>query len=455
MANLKYFVIDTLGATAPEFIAAALARHPHVSVLPGLAFVRDDVRLYRAHRLRDLSAPEVFDQLWAPSYEPSGRMWAGIARRIPQQDDAALDHARRRFVQTWRPDSDYVGTLFHFAACVAPAVGAWKTGGSHLGFCGSPFLKTMAWNELIAHDVQVISAETSLPIWLALVSYRSIVNGLDALKYWVVHKLLRAAARRAGVKVHVVDAIATAKLSSDAAFKALGLSGKVEMNTAPGLGHALFDAPLFAHTESLAADLAQLYQGDPLYEAARDADQWVDAASAAPEIQALLRHYLAQWETTAHIHFDTVGPLENEIVALALRNAGIADRPDPRSFEDRFSQAFFHVHIRFRSYTFENPVIDLDIWLGSLERMVTLPHAPYFVHATLKYLERCLDSQGKWFDSYLPLSDSHLYQLLRRPDFAHTLAGHDFTARLERIEQRDAEIAVRARARAVKPGPGA
>ncbi len=452
MANLKYFVIDTLGATAPEFIAATLARHPQVSVLPGLAFVRDDVRLYRAHRLEDLPALEVFDRLWSPSYEPSGRMWAGIGRRIPQQDVAALEQARQRFAQSWRPTPDYVGTLFHFAEQVAPAVGAWKTGGSHLGFCGSPFLKTLDWNELIAHDVQVISSETSLPIWLALVSYRSIVNGLDALKYWLVHKLLRAAARRAGVKVHVVDAIATAKGSTDAAFNALGFANKGAIDAGPGLGHALFDAPLFAQTEALAADLARLYQGDPLYEAARDADQWVDAVAATPEVQALLNHYVAQWKTTSHIHFDTVGPLENEILRLALRNAGIADRPDLRTFEERFSQAFFHEHIRFRSYTFESPVIDLDIWLGSLERLITLPHAPYYVHASLKYLERCLDSQGKWFDSYSPLTESHLYRLLRQPDFAHTVAGHDFAARLERIEQRDAEIAVRARERAVKPG---
>lgn len=455
MANLKYFVIDTLGATAPEFIAAALAGHPQVSVLPGLAFVRDDVRLYRQHRLQGLSALEVFDRLWAPSYEPSGRMWAGIGRRIPQQDVGALEQARQRFARSWRPNSSYVETLFQFAEQVAPAVGAWKAGGSHLGFCGSPFLKTIDWDELIAHDVQVISSETSLPTWLALVSYRSIVNALDALKYWIVHKLLRAAARRAGVEVHVVDAVATAKRSSNAAFSALGIANKGEIHAAPGLGHALFDAALFGHTEALAAELARLYQGDPLYDAASDADMWVDAVAAIPEVQSLLRHYLAQWQTTAHIHFDTVGPMENEIVTVALRHAGIADRGDTRSFEERFSQAFFHEHIRFRSYTFENPLIDLDIWLGSMERMVTLPHAPYFVHATLKYLERCLDNQGKWFDSYLPLSDSPLYRLLRQPHFAHAIAGHDFTARLERIEQRDAEIAVRARGRAMKPGPEA
>ncbi|MEO8006452.1 MAG: hypothetical protein ABI771_16170 [Betaproteobacteria bacterium] len=455
MGNLKYFVIDTLGATAPEFIAAALAQHPQVSVLPGLAFVRDDVRLYRPHRLQDLSALEVFDRLWSPSYEPSGRMWAGIGRRIPRQDVAVLEQARQHFAQSWRPASSYVETLFHFAEQVAPAVGAWKAGGSHLGFCGAPFLKTIDWDELIAHDVQVISSETSLPIWLALVSYRSIVNGLDALKYWIVHKLLRASASRAGVKVQVVDAVATAKRATDAAFSALGLAAAAAPDDAPGLGHALFDATLFAQTEALAADLARLYQGDPLYDAASDADKWVDAVAAIPEVQSLLRHYVTQWKTTAHIHFDTVGPLENEIVTVALRHAGIADRDDMRSFEERFSQAFFHEHIRFRSYSFESPTIDLDIWLGSLERLVTLPHAPYFVHATLKYLERCLDNQGKWFDSYSPLSDSPLYQLLRGPDFAHTLAGHDFAARLERIEQRDAEIAARARERAVKPGSGA
>jgi hypothetical protein len=254
--------------------------------------------------------------------------------------------------------------------------------------------------------------------------------------------------------VHVVDAIATAKLSTDDAFNALGLVNKDVTDAGTGLGHALFDATLFAQTELLAADLARLYQGDPLYEAARDADQWVDAIAAIPEVQSLLKHYAAQWKTTSHIHFDTVGPLENEIVKVALREAGIADRPDPRTFEERFSQAFFHEHIRFRSYSFESPEIDLDIWLGSLERLITVPHAPYFVHAALKYLERCLDSQGKWFDSYSTLGDSHLYRVLRQPDFAHTVSGHDFAARLERIEQRDAEIAVRARERAQKPGPG-
>lgn len=454
MANLKYFVIDTLGATAPEFIAAALARHPQVSVLPGLAFVRDDVRLYRPHRLRGLSALDVFDRLWAPSYEPSGRMWAGIGRRIPQQDVAALEQARQRFARSWRPASSYVETLFHFAEHVAPAVGAWKAGGSHLGFCGSPFLKTIDWNELIAHDVQVISSETSLSVWLALVSYRSIVNGLDALKYWIVHKLLRAAASRAGVTVYVVDALATARRETDAAFIALGIAADAAPHDAHGSGHAVFDPTLFAHSEALAADLARMYQGDPLYDAAGEADNWVDDVAAVPEVQALLRHYVAQWKSTAHIHFDTVGPLENEIVTVALRTAGIADRRDMRSFEERFSQAFFHEHIRFRSYTFETPAIDLDTWLGSLEGLVTLPHAPYFVHATLKYLERCLDNQGKWFDSYSPLSDSHLYQSLRQPNFAHTLASHDFTERMERIEQRDAEIAVRARKRAIKPGTG-
>jgi hypothetical protein len=453
MPPLKRFVIHTPGATAPELISSALATHPRLAVLPGLAFIRDELRLYRPHRLADSTAHELFDRLWAPSYEPSGRMWAGIARRMSSEELPEIDlrAARQAFSKVWSPRMSYIDTLFSFAESIAPAIGAWKAGASHLGFCGPPLLLTLDWNELAAREVRVLTAETSLPIWLALISFRSIVNCLDALQYWIIHRLIIAYARHHGVDTAPVDSVAAGR-SPLGAWRALELDDTRATPSDPGPGHTRFDAVQFAANRALADSLAALYAGDALYDAADHADEWVDLVVAAPDIRRLLNLYIEYWRSSAHIHFDTSGPLERQIATRALEIAGLAAPPDSRSFEQRFGQRFFHHHIRFRSYSFEHASTDVDTYLGSLENLLVLPRAPYFVHAALLYLERCLDSQSKWCDSYQPLAQSPLYGKLRDPALARILQTNGLGLRLEHLEQRDAEIALSARGRAYPRG---
>ena len=452
---MKRFVIDTMGATAPEFVAGALARHPHVSVLPGLAFVRDGLRLYRPQRLQDLSGEGVFDRLWAPSFEPGGRMWAGVTRRFSAEERTHLDltAARRAFAADWSPTAGYVETLFLFASHVAPAVGAWKTHTRALGFCGAPFLRSLGWRELIERDITVLSAEVPLPMWLALASQRSIVNCLDALHGWIVHHVLVEVARRRGVRVHSVRSTRVASEGAEAAtLAALGLDTSLPMLAEPGPGHAVFRAPELAPTEALAATLDEMFAGDPMYAAAARVAEWTPLAATADHVQSLVDVYVEYWNSTAHIHFDTVGPLEQEIVRVALAVSGLDAGSDRRTFARRFAQSFFHERIRFRSYTFETPSVDIDVSLGCLEDAVVLPRAPYFVHAALAYLERIQSFQKKWFDSYRPLAESSLFRTLESEVFTPLTADPRLRDRLSALQKTDAEIRLAAEERAANPG---
>lgn len=443
------FVIDTVGATAPEFVSAALSRHPHVTVLPGLAFVRDDLRLYRRHRLAGRTAHEVFDALWLPSFEPTGRMWAGIPRRFSPQQRKALDigPARRSFAADWSAGFSYAETLFLFASHVAPAVGAARATTAWIGFAGAPFLRTIDWGDLMAHDIEVLSAGTSLPHWLALVSHRSVVNCIDALHTWIIHAVLIEVARLHGVSIHPVNSVEIAQGDIGQAFSALRLEASAGLLSEPGPGHARFDSREFEYVESLARALESMLAGDPTYESALTAAQWAPRVAKAPRIQHLIRLYLQYWEGSAHIHFDTLGPLEAEIVATALSLSGLTSHTDPRDFERRFPQAFFHELVRFRSFSFESPQVSLDCYLGELEQRLPLPQAPYFAFAAVAYLERALGSQKKWSDSYLPLASSALYQALRSQPFQRIVETQGLEARLQALEGADREIAGRAAAR--------
>lgn len=446
MSDLVKVIVDTHGATAPEFVTAALARHPTVTMLPGLAFVREGLRLYRPHQLQGLDGARTFDRLWAPSFEPNGRMWAGVTRHMTASSIAALDlaTARQDFIATWQPDAPYIDTLFAFAAAVAPVVGAWKPSTTHLGFCGPPCLMTVDWDDLKRAEVRVVVAQTTLPIWLALISQRSIVNCLDALRYWLVHAVVRAAAVRAGVALFVSDSLRYTRVPGLEAPLRDFLDLPEAALLPPQPGHLNFNATVFAETQMLADALDRMFAGDPTYDAATRVETYADTLAADPMMAKLLDRYITYWRSTAHLHFDTVGPLQIEIADRALAALGVAGLRDPRSATQRFAQAFFHEFIAFRSYSFETPEFTIDTYLGVLEESVDLPVAPYFVHAALCYLEHCLDRQKKWLDSYLSLKESRLYQMCRSPAFARLITTHDFAARLARLEALDAETAVKA-----------
>lgn len=453
---MRWFVIDTAGATAPEFVSAALQRSAGVVVLPGLAYVRDGTRLYRRHELAGLDAAAVFERLWQPSFEPGGRMWAGIARRLPYDiyRELPLDAARARFVAQWSGELDYTRTLFLFAQCVAPALQVDKPAASHLGFCGAPFLRTIAWDELIAHRVTVVSARVPVPVWLVLVSERSIVNPRDALRYWIVHRVVLAAARRHGVDIVEVDALRVASDGIDAPLaRALGLGSREAVDVLPD-GHARFSAAGFAPVLALADTLQGIYAADPLLLLAESIDtlleRHADALLPDAPLGRLVARYLRYWNSTAHIHFDTPGPLEHEIVGAVLCLAGAPD--DSAAPPDQgLAWDFYQRWIRFRSYRFESVEVELDGYLGSLEDEIALPPLPYFVQAVLAYLGRCLEHQGKWFDSYQPLAASAFHRVLRSARFAPVLALHGFAQRLAQLEEADARIAERALQRSRDP----
>lgn len=448
---ITWFVIDTIGATAPEFISAALARHPKISVLPGLAFVRDGTRLYRPHRFEDLDGADVFDRLWAPSFEPTGRMWAGLARNLPPEARTALDprEARDIFTKEWKPESGYAQTLFRFADQVAGLFRAWKPESTHLGFCGAPFLRTIDWKELIDNRIIVISSEVPLPIWLALVSHRSIVNCLDALHTWIIHGLIVAAARQSGVQIKSIDAAAMGRGGCvRPALEALGIESTDSLHPDTGPGHMVFDAGVFNRTEVLASELEAVFAGNPLYEFSSRVTDWAPTVIRSERIRHLVDLYIQYWRSTAHIHFDTVGPLEREIVHSTIEAAPEFHGIDTRSFQQRFSQNFFFETIQFRSYSFETPSIALDTYLGDLEALTNIPCAPYFVHAALCYLERALDRQKKWFDSYISLAESHVYRTLCSEKFRRVMDTNGFEARIQELQKQDRELSARAAARA-------
>ncbi len=448
MSRRQAFVlVDTMGGTAPEFITAALATHPGINALPGLAFVRDGLRLYRRHALAGLDGDALFDRLWQPSYEPGGRLWAGIARHLAPagRDALPLAAARALFRQQHVPGSGYLATLESFAVAVLQGCGWWRDGATHVAACGVPFLKTVDWAELADADCVLVESAVPLDIWLALISHRSIVRCPHALAYWIIHKLLYRLAARRGIRVLRCDAIAAGERGAvdDALLRQLGLAAAGTTRLPPGPGHQSFSPDAFAHVTSLARDIAAIYGASPLYALARDVDDWADGAVQDAELAGLLDGYLRYWDTTAHVHFDTSSPCEQAIAARVSALRGLPAAPSSAAP----SEDFYERLVDFQSYDFETPRFGTHTWLGALEERIVLPHAPYFLHAAVSYLEHCLVMQGKWFDSYQPLGASDLYRRLTSAAYAASVGRLGFAERLRRLAPQDEEIRQRAAGR--------
>lgn len=444
-------LVDTPGGTAPEFITAALATHPGVNALPGLAFVRDGLRLYRRHDLAGLDGDAIFDRLWQPSYEPGGRLWAGVARHLAPaaRDGLPVAAARALFRQQHVPGAGYLATLGSFAVAVLQGCGWWRDGATHVAVCGVPFLKTVPWDELARPGCVLVEAAVPLDTWLALISHRSIVRCPHALVYWIIHKLLYRLAARRGIRVLRCDAISAGQHGTvdDALLGQLGLEAGRPRRLEPGPGHQSFSPATFAHVTSLARDIAAIYGATPLYALARDVDDWAGEAVLDAELSQLLAGYLRYWETTAHVHFDTSGPCEQAIAARVIALRGLPAAPPADGDPGASSRDFYERLVDFQSYDFETPRFGTHTWLGALEERISLPHAPYFLHAAVCYLEHCLAMQGKWFDSYQPLGASDLYRRLTSPAWAASVGRLGFAERLGRLAGQDEDIRRRASGR--------
>jgi hypothetical protein len=448
----RLLLIDTLGGSAPEFITAALSTRTEVNALPGLAFVRDDLRLYRRHRLDGLDAGAVFDRLWQPSYEPGGRLWAGVLRQIPPAERSTADLARARslFQHAYRPEAGYLAALETFASAVLRGFGWWKEDATWLAACGVPFLKTVSWTELADSKCVVVESAVPVDTWLALISYRSVVRCPNALIYWLIHKLLYRLAARQGVRIVRCDALLAGRrgaLERDL-LRELDLDTGQPDAARPAPGHMTFNAAIFAHTERLAGEIAAIYGDTLLYRRAVEVDSWARTALEDEELVRLLTLYLRYWDTTAHVHFDTSGPCEQAIAArldtlLGERAMGAP----PVSATPQWSYDFYERLVDFHSYDFETPTLRVHTSLGALEAQITLPRAPYFLHAALCYLERCVNIQGKWFDSYQSVAASHLYQRLKSQEYAMAIEQFGYAERLQQLAGRDAEIRERAAGR--------
>jgi hypothetical protein len=450
MTALRLVLINTMGATAPEFVCTALSKHPDAVVLPGLSPVRDRAVLYRGHDLTGLDARQAFDALWRSSYEPSGRMWAGVLRDAEpaERDSIDLEEARRLFALAWHPGQSYASCILAFVRSAAVLVGADKKGARVGAIGGAPFLRILEAKEILATDTKVLDCQVPLPIWLALAGSRGVVNCHDALHTWIIGRLQVELARQMGVCVFGVDALhaaANGVLPKDA-LNFLDLDSQAPVGPA-GRWQRIFDPRVFSETESLAHDIKDMFRGDPLFDAAEDIETWIKRAAQAPTVRELLADYDLYWRGTAHVHFDTCGPLEKAVVAAALNAVGQDSLCDTRDFRARFAQAFYHEWIRFRSYSFERPALDLDVSLGPMEKLLPLPRAGYFAFAAVAYLERCVDSQSKWFDSYCSVTQSDLFQRLVDPNYASILDRHGLTARLQALARKDADTGLCAQAK--------
>lgn len=435
---MDFVAVNTIGLSGAELIAAELARHPDVLMLPGQNFIGFGTRTYRPHDYTGWEPGAIFANLAKLHITRQGRVWSGLTKAMTPEQLERYDAAAHEAEFT-RLAADARTTIDHwrnFATAFARA-GGDQTEYPAFGFFGFNMVLTADHYEDFLDRAHLVDFVAPVDFWLANIGQRAVWDCLGATRFWLVNMLVvrRWALRhpdhysRVDLRDYAVDPDGTRAR----------VAGELGLTSEPGdvpPGFVAFAPGNVAATEAIAADLATIYTGHAEYDLAARFDEWADDFLAQPGTDGLLDRFMSFWTTTSHTNLDWVGPVGDRVVDAAVAWAGASTAYSAARW-------FYHDCFHLTSDNWERASGHLEHYLGDLEDEIPLPATAAHVRIVLLYLENVADNIVKRAYSATPIRETSLYRRLRalEPNFGKW-AAVDRVAEVEaRIDEADAAMA--------------
>jgi hypothetical protein len=448
----ELLILNTIGLTGAEVLAAALARLQSVYVLPGHNFIEDSRLLYRAHSYTGRSAEDTFDNLALHQYTTGGRCWAGLTKHMNEAQKARYDQRRHRqiFVERVGDSREFSDVVTAYIASFFASMNIDSTGARYLAFYG-PNSVLAYHDDLAARRIKVINWHNRIDLWLAMIGQRMTWDNLAACRFWLVNSLYQRWYGENNPDYLTIDmqeflGDPLAGMSDICSFLNVPQPAGGPPNPVAALGFVEYNPAFTAGIERDAAMLRAIYADARHFRMAADFALWWKQCLAVPGMNEDLALYRRYWNSTGHTNFDWLGPLEERIIAAAERVYPVADGSNA-------SLEFYHRYHRVNSDNFDAPECRLMHSLGCLEEDVVLPLQPVFLRTVIAYISSVARCGARQAHSYYPLRKGSLYQRLAAPESRRKIAAAGLDEKFAEMETLIDEVEKKIGG-SIRPWPG-
>lgn len=421
---MELIVVNTIGLTGADVLAAELASFPDVWMLPGQNFISHDHVCYRPHDYAGADPRTIFEELSKHHYTRGGVCWAGLTKHATPAFHYPREQHYELFLRTLE-GHDFLDLVSCFISSFYQSLG--ETGPPrYLGYFGHNVAMNASAYPGFVERVRVVDFSNPIALWLANIHQRMIWDSTRAIGFWLVNSLFmrrfaRLHPRLLSISLTAYNQDPEGQRRALASF--LGLppifNAREELRRDAFLR---YDPLRIANLEERARELEAIYAGYPLFEAARCFEDWADEVLA--RVGGLLDRYQRFWNTTMHTNLDWLGPIEEEVLAQV---------PQPAS-RTNLSFRFYHEYFSVQSDRWNEPEVRLEHALGFLEEELVLPCSPSFVRIALAYLESVAGNAVKRAYSAADLRQGHLYRQLLRPEYQALLRQNGLGELWDRLE---------------------
>lgn len=429
---MKLIAINTIGLTGAEILCAELARHPEIKMLPGQNFIRFKNSVYRLHDYTGMGAEEAFEMLSMHHYTRSGKCWSGLTKSMSDSHRESYSGEKHKAAfASGFSRTDFPDLVSLFLRSYYESRGEDLSQTRYGGWFGNNIVVNANGYPGLADDAVIINFSNPIDFWLGNINQRFVWNNLETIKFWIVNELfLRhyAQGRKNFLSIDIRDYARDQAGASQALRRFLGLPDNVTLREHAPDGFIRFNRGLVEKIERDAATLVPIYKDHALYKLASGIDAWSESFLKNPKHVRLLEKYRDFWNTSSHTNLDWVGPIEEEIVDLALRQTGFQT-------ERNLSCWFYHDCFELACDHYETPRSKLEHYLGCLEDEIVLPPIAYYARVVVCYLESVIDNCRRRPYSAFPIRETSLYRRLTDPDYARFFPLWAMTEKIGAMEQ--------------------
>lgn len=412
---MKLIAINTIGLTGAEILCAELARHPEVRMIPGQNFIRFRNVCYRLHDYRGMSSADIFEMMSMHHYTRSGKCWSGLTKSMSEKLRANYDReAHKATFAAGLKGDDFLDLARLFGTSYYTSQGDDLKGCEYVGWFGHNIIANAQRYPRFDETAVVINFSNPIDYWLANINQRFVWNNLNTLKFWIVNELaVRAFAkqRQNYLNVDVREYAHDQQGVTRKIRKFLGFALEGPINPEAPDGFIRFSKSMVDKIEADAVALKPIYQDHAFYKLAESIEEWSEAFLESKEVRHQLNRYSDFWNSTSHTNLDWVGPVEEEIVEMAIEKTGLRS-------ERNLSRWFFHDCFDLSCDHFDEPKSKLEHYLGSLEEEIAFPALAYYARVVVCYIESVAGNMLRRPYSSVPIRETNLYRRLTSPEMS-------------------------------------